>query len=367
MNYSQKSTLKKYLSKTAWVILFALNCSILLYMICHICKIWTNQNFDLIKTFLIFDNEEEFKNLISAKHQLWTALTAETVLLVLGGFFTYDFLIRAKNFRLNIIASFVLFFCIFTGESLLLFFPAPDKAIEIQTCESIPLKNCSSKDKNCTPKYITWNKENHYCNLIELERQRMIKFLEQKSIEKHQALLEQKRYVKERAKLLAKRNAIIAAGKEDNSKNEKTAPVITKKAKQDSNSESQVAPTPVFSNDNKDDNSVPANDHVVTAESPINSQEQVPEKQDKNISQQNEIDTQVKQEPSTKENTLDENVASEKAKTIKKKRKTKIVKQNVPAQQEPSEKTNSKKEKSVEKAPTETETLSAPMPLLINN
>lgn len=244
MNYSQRSTLKTYLSKAIWTLLFAFNCCVLLYIISHICKIWTNQNFDMIKTFLIFDQEEEFKNIISAKHQLWSALTAETVLLVLGSYFTFDFLVKVKNIRLNIIGSLALFFCIFTGESLLLFFPAPDKAIEIQTCESIPLKNCSEKNKNCTPKYITWNKENHYCNLIELERQRMIKFLEQKAIAHHQSLIEYKKYKQERAKLLAKRAA--EAAKAEAAALSNIPPVPVKKVEQAPIPEPEVAPIPVL-------------------------------------------------------------------------------------------------------------------------
>lgn len=294
MNYSQKSKLKKYLSKTIWVMLFAFNCCILLYMLSHICKIWTNQNFDLMKTFLIFDQEEEFKNLVSAKHQLWTALVSETALLVLGGFFTYDFLIRVKNFRLNIIASFVLFFCIFTGESLLLFFPAPDKALEIQTCESIPLKNCSPKEKNCTPKYITWNKENHYCNLIELERQRMMNFLEQKAVEKRQALLAQKKFIKEQAKLLEKRKATLTKENTEKSKIEKKSSILTEKDAID-NIEQNKVPSPVFSDD-IDTSALPENDSISTEQSPV-LQEQQLEKNVETISEsiQEPVKTNVQQ------------------------------------------------------------------------
>ena len=207
MIYTQKNTFKSYCEKSVWTILFALNCCVLLYMACHLFQIWTNKNFDIIKTFLLFDQEAEFKNIVFAKRQLWTAFTIETILYVFGGYFTYDYLIKVKNLRLNLIALFVLAFCIFAGESALLFFPAPDKAVEIQTCESIPVKKCRMNSKNCVPRYITWNKENHYCNLIELERQRMHEFLEQKAVKKRQALIELKKYEMERAKILAKREA----------------------------------------------------------------------------------------------------------------------------------------------------------------
>ena len=138
--------------------LFALNLLLLIGLGMKTAKLWISLPFDFPQILQRFPNEPEFTDIKSAEHQYRFALGFETAVFIIGAYLCYEFLIKTRSIRLNLIAPFAVAFLLLTAESVNFFMPALDKSRTIQVCE-----------KN----NLTWNKKTNRCNLMELERRRI--------------------------------------------------------------------------------------------------------------------------------------------------------------------------------------------------
>lgn len=138
--------------------LFALNLLLLIGWGMKTAKLWFFLPFDFPEMLQRFPGEPEFADIKSAERQYRFALGFETAVFIIGAYLCYEFLIKTKSLRLNLIAPFAIAFLLLTAESASFFMPALDKIRTIQVCE-----------KN----NLTWNKKTNRCNLMELERRRI--------------------------------------------------------------------------------------------------------------------------------------------------------------------------------------------------
>lgn len=166
--------IKRYTKIGLWWSVFCVNVSGLVFLAGRLFKIWTNQAFTLPREYFEkFPNEPEFASMTIAKEQLWFAVGSMTFLYLIGGYLCYDFLIKPKKIKINLISLFVIAFIWMTGEAIFLSCPALDKAITIQSCQTTKISKKSKKT-------YSWNKENHYCNLLDAEKERMRIYMRQK-------------------------------------------------------------------------------------------------------------------------------------------------------------------------------------------
>ncbi len=138
--------------------LFALNLLLLIGLGIKTAKLWLSLPFDFPEILQRFPDEPEFADIRSAERQYRFGLGFETAVFIIGAYLCYEFLIKTRSVRLNLIAPFAVAFLLLTAESVNFFMPALDKIRTIQVCE-----------KN----NLTWNKKTNRCNLMELERRRI--------------------------------------------------------------------------------------------------------------------------------------------------------------------------------------------------
>lgn len=123
-------------------------------------NLWIARPFDFSDIMAAFPAEPEFLDKTSAEKQFLTAAGFETAVFVLGGFLCYEILIKQKSFRRGLIAPMFALFLLATGESAFLFFPATEKAQDINVCRTMN---------------ISWDTKNHRCRLMDLELRRFEK------------------------------------------------------------------------------------------------------------------------------------------------------------------------------------------------
>lgn len=137
---------------------FLFNLALLFALGLRTVKSWFSLPFDFLETLGLYPDEPEFANVESAKSQFWAGIAFESAIFVLGSFLCYELLIKYKNLQKNLLAPFFIAFMLLTGESIMFFLPAVDKAREIDTCVRMEL---------------TWNTNRHRCNLMDLEKKRL--------------------------------------------------------------------------------------------------------------------------------------------------------------------------------------------------
>lgn len=123
-------------------------------------NLWIARPFDFSDMVAAFPAEPEFLDKANAEKQFWIAAGFETTVFVLGGFLCYELLIKQKSFRRGLIAPMFALFLWATGESAFLFFPATEKAQDINVCRTMN---------------ISWDTKNHRCRLMDLELRRFEK------------------------------------------------------------------------------------------------------------------------------------------------------------------------------------------------
>lgn len=123
-------------------------------------NLWIARPFDFSDMVAAFPAEPEFLDKANAEKQFWIAAGFETTVFVLGGFLCYELLIKQKSFRRGLIAPMFALFLWATGESAFLFFPATEKAQDINVCRTMN---------------ISWDTKNHHCRLMDLELRRFEK------------------------------------------------------------------------------------------------------------------------------------------------------------------------------------------------
>lgn len=123
-------------------------------------NLWIARPFDFSDMVAAFPAEPEFLDKASAEKQFLAAAGFETAVFVLGGFLCYELLIKQKSFRRGLIAPMFALFLWATGESAFLFFPATEKAQDINVCRTMN---------------ISWDTKNHRCRLMDLELRRFEK------------------------------------------------------------------------------------------------------------------------------------------------------------------------------------------------
>lgn len=123
-------------------------------------NLWIARPFDFSDVVAAFPAEPEFLDKTGAEKQFLAAAGFETAVFVLGGFLCYEALIKQKSFRRGLIAPLFALFLWATGESVFLFFPATEKAQNINVCQTMN---------------ISWDKKNHRCRLMDLELRRFEK------------------------------------------------------------------------------------------------------------------------------------------------------------------------------------------------
>ena len=123
-------------------------------------NLWIARPFDFSDMVAAFPAEPEFLDKAGAEKQFLAAAGFETAVFVLGGFLCYELLIKQKSFRRGLIAPMFALFLWATGESVFLFFPATEKAQDINVCRTMN---------------ISWDKKNHRCRLMDLELRRFEK------------------------------------------------------------------------------------------------------------------------------------------------------------------------------------------------
>lgn len=138
--------------------LFFFNLALLFALGMRTIRSWFSLPFNFLETLENFPDETEFADIQSAKSQFWAAIGLETSVFVIGSFLCYELLIKNKGFKKNLLAPFFIAFMLLTGESFTFFFPAADKAREIDTCLRMDL---------------TWNTSKHKCNFMDLEKKRV--------------------------------------------------------------------------------------------------------------------------------------------------------------------------------------------------
>lgn len=123
-------------------------------------NLWIARPFDFSDMVAAFPAEPEFLDKAGAEKQFLAAAGFETAVFVLGGFLCYELLIKQKSFRRGLIAPMFALFLWATGESVFLFFPATEKAQDINVCRTMN---------------ISWDTKNHRCRLMDLELRRFEK------------------------------------------------------------------------------------------------------------------------------------------------------------------------------------------------
>ena len=120
-------------------------------------SLWISDPFVFTDTLAAFPEEPEFLNKKAAENQFWLSLSIETLLFIIGGFLCYELLIKQKTPRRSLIASTAIVFLWTAGESIPLFFPATEKAQQINACKAFN---------------ISWDMKDHKCRLMDLELKR---------------------------------------------------------------------------------------------------------------------------------------------------------------------------------------------------
>ena len=142
-------------------VLLAVNTACLVLIGYNTVHLWTDSAFDMIETARNFPDESEFAD-SSLIYQIWGGISCEPLMFLFGGFLCYERFVRAKSLPRNLSAPIVLAFVWASGNAVGLFLPALDKISQIRTCLSTD---------------ITWNEKEHACNVMDLEKRRMDKFL----------------------------------------------------------------------------------------------------------------------------------------------------------------------------------------------
>ncbi|MBR4127419.1 MAG: hypothetical protein IKR09_07585 [Alphaproteobacteria bacterium] len=151
------SSVRKYSVLLVKYLFFLFNLSLLVGLGIKTVKLWISDPFDFSDTLNTFSDEPEWLDRKSAETQLWTALSLETLLFVIGGFLCYELLIRQKTFRRSLIAPLALAFLFAAGESIPLFLPATEKVHQIIVCKALN---------------ISWDVKDHRCHIMDLELKR---------------------------------------------------------------------------------------------------------------------------------------------------------------------------------------------------
>ena len=127
--------------------LFFFNLALLFALGMRTIRSWFSLPFNFLETLENFPDETEFADIQSAKSQFWAAIGLETSVFVIGSFLCYELLIKNKGFKKNLLAPFFIAFMLLTGESFTFFFPAADKARDIDTCLRMDLTWTTSTHK----------------------------------------------------------------------------------------------------------------------------------------------------------------------------------------------------------------------------
>lgn len=151
------SHLRKYGGFAVKYLFFMLNLALLAGLSVKTVNLWIKDPFIFSDITEAFPDEPEFSPKSLAIKEFWMATCIETLLFLIGGFFCYELLIRPKTLRRTIVAPVTILFLWTAGESLDLFFPATEKARQIDACTSMN---------------ISWDVKQHKCRLIDLELRR---------------------------------------------------------------------------------------------------------------------------------------------------------------------------------------------------
>jgi len=151
------SYMRKYSVLLVKYLFFLFNLSLLTGLGIKTVKLWISDPFDFSDTLNAFADEPEWLDRKSAETQLWTALSLETLLFIIGGFLCYELLIKQKTFRRSLIAPLALAFLFAAGESIPLFLPATEKVHQIIVCKALN---------------ISWDVKDHRCHIMDLELKR---------------------------------------------------------------------------------------------------------------------------------------------------------------------------------------------------
>lgn len=162
MQISRFLSPKTFFYTAAHFVLQTVNTACLVLIGYNTVRLWTDGVFDMKDTVAAFPAEPEFADKTALAYQIWGGTAFETMIFLFGSFLCYERLIRSKSLAKNLLAPLILAFVWACGNAVGPFLPAADKVSEIRTCQAVG---------------ITWNEKDHACNVMDLEKRRMDKFL----------------------------------------------------------------------------------------------------------------------------------------------------------------------------------------------